>query len=157
MRAPGILIIGLIGLLHGCAHSDGRRVCSDRDALYAAVFDYQFSNNRSSIGVNADTYYIGLENGKDPDMDFLSRFDDRQPPVQPLSLSGRSGDRVVNAETGRPALIFQIFSVTDMEDETVRVETGYYEAELSASWLELEASCDESGWRVAAIGPEMIS
>ena len=157
MRAPEILIFGLIGLSYGCAHSDGRTICGNRDALFAAVFDYQFANNRSSVGQAADTYFIGLENGEDPNSDLLRRFDGRQPPVQPLSSSGRSGNRVVNAETGQPALIFQIFGVTEMEDETVLVETGYYEAELSASWVELEATCHKSGWRVVATGPEMIS
>ena len=150
-------VVGLISLMSGCAHNDKRVECSGRDALLQAVFNYQFANNRSSIGKDAATYFIGLENGQDPDEDFLRRFEEHLPPVEPLSMAGTAGQRVVDSRTGNPALIFQIRKVTETETGGTLVETGYYEAELSASWNTLRGICEGGEWQIDLIGPEILS
>lgn len=152
-----VCFFGLISLISGCAHNDERIDCGGRDSLLHAAFDYQFANNRSSIGKNAAAYFIGLENGQDPGTDFLRRFDGHQPPVEPLSMAGRTSQRVTDLRTGRPALIFQVRKITESESNAMLIETGYYEAELSASWNTLQGSCEDGEWLIELIGPEILS
>ncbi len=141
----------------GCAHSGTRPDCGGRDALLQAVFDYQFANNRSSVGKNAAVYFIGLEQGQDPRKEFLHRFDEHRPRVEPLSMAGRENHRVIDLQTGQPALIFQVRKVTESGSHAMLIETGYYEAELSASWNTLQGICENGEWLIELIGPEMLS
>lgn len=161
MRAPvpvsATCIVGLICLMAGCAHESERIDCGGRDSLLKAIFDYQFANNRSSIGKDADTYFIGFENQQDPDVDFLRRFDGHVPSVEPVSMAGIANDRVINSDTGKPALIFQIRNVTESGKGRMFVETGYYEAELSASWNTLQGTCEHGRWLITLVGPEILS
>ncbi len=150
-------IFGVAGLIVGCAHQDEIVACGGRDALLKSVLDYQFANNRSAIRENAAAYFIGFENGKDPSDEFLRRFDGRLPPVEPLSLATIIDHRVVDSRTSKPALIFQITKVMEPEQDRALVETGYYEAELSASWNTMQGICERGEWRITLVGPEMLS
>ena len=141
----------------GCAQNGARLDCGGRDDLLEAVFVFQFANNHSSIGKNAATYYIGFENGQDPGKEFLRRFDRHLPRVEPLSMAGMENHRVIDLRTGRPALIFQIRKITESEKDGMLVETGYYEAELSASWNTLQGICEGDQWLITLIGPEILS
>ena len=150
-------IVGVASLIAGCAHNDEIVACGGRDALLKSVLAYQFANNRSAVRENAATYFIGLENGKDPSDDFLRRFDGRLPPVEPLSLATIIDHRVVDSRTSKPALIFQITKVMEPEQDRALIETGYYEAELSASWNTLQGICERGEWQITLIGPEILS
>lgn len=125
--------------------------------MLRAVFEYQFENNRSAIGRNAAAYFIGMENGQDPGLDFLRNFTGHEPRVASMSEADRNNSRVIDSQTGRPALIFEIQNVTQSDDGATLIETGYYEAELSASWITLRARCESSEWLIESIGPEIIS
>ena len=157
VRAPTTYLFGLMGLMAGCAHNEVLLECGGQDALLSAVFEYQFANNHSSIGQDASAYFIGLENGQDPDSNFLQRFDGHQPRVEPLSKAGRNNHRIIDSQTGKPALTFQVRNVAQSENGAIVIDTGYYEAELSASWNTLQGVCAGDEWLIEAIGPEILS
>jgi len=157
VRASTTYLFGLMGLMVGCAHNEVNLECGGRDALLSAVFEYQFANNRSSIGQDAAAYFIGIEHGQDPDRKFLQRFDGHQPRVEPLSKAGRSDYRIIDSQTGKPALTFQIRNVAQSKGGTMLIDTGYYEAELSASWSTLQGKCESGKWLIELIGPEILS
>lgn len=141
----------------GCAHNGERLDCGERDTLLHAVFEFQFANNRSAIGQDAAAYFIGLENGQDPEPSLLRRFEGHQPRVEPISNAGRIEHRVTDLNSGRPALIFRIHNVTQTADDTALVEAGYYEAELSSSWSTFQGRCENGEWRIERVGPEILS
>jgi hypothetical protein len=157
VRAPTISLLLLAGLILGCAYNGDRLECGGQEAMLRAVFEYQFENNRSAIGREAAAYFIGMENGQDPEPGFLQSFGDHEPRVAPLSEAGRTDNRVIDSQTGRPALIFEIQNVTESDDGATLIETGYYEAELSASWITLQGRCEGDQWLIEAVGPEMLS
>jgi hypothetical protein len=161
LRTPAPLsaacLFGLISPIAACTLKADRFACGGRDALLQAVFEQQFTNNHSSIGQNAVVYFIGLEHGSDPDTDFLQRFDGQQPRVEPLSMAGRTNHRVIDLRTGRPALIFEVRKITESENNSALIETGYYEAELSASWNTLLGICEGGEWLIELISPEILS
>ena len=153
------ITVGFATLLASCFVGESTSACDSGDDLAEASFRFQFSSNRSSIGDRAAAYFVALEDDQDPGPGLLARFSDHSPPVRSLSVSTTSekGDRVLDPNTGKPSLIFRIYKRTMLSNSEAIVEGGYYEANLSASWITMRARCQEGTWRVERIGPEKIS
>jgi hypothetical protein len=131
------LLVAILALFIGCAKQLGTDAKtqnrlkiqdSQLDGEYheklnicEAVFRYQFEHNASTVQQNAKAYFIMIFN-KDPSDEFLARFKGNTPSVRKVS------DFVV----GR-GLIFSIKSITRIDERTVQVSGGYFEAGLSSS------------------------
>jgi hypothetical protein len=149
--------VSLAATTAACVRAGEPGDCNDQNSLLEAVLRHQFENNASSIGDQAKTYFISLPDGKDPDEQFLSRFDAHLPPVKAASESGRDGNRVIDRVHGEPALIFSVRSLRTTPSNGVLIEAGYYEADLSASWTSLMGLCKDERWVVRRYGPEKLS
>ncbi len=106
------------------------------DDLMESVFRYQFTHNGSAKQNNACAYYLGINNDQDPSDRFTKRFEKSIPPVKKLSQSRIDkglGQVVKDSDTGQEGIIFRIISIRWLNEETVEVKGGYYEANLSAS------------------------
>jgi hypothetical protein len=157
------VFIGVSSLVASCAldesASEATPECAAGEDLADAVFRFQFANNRSSTGSRAARYFLALEDEADPSEDLLRRFSGHSPPVSPLSdlTMSDSAERVIDPDTGKPALIFRIYKRSMLSNAEAVVEGGYYEANLSASWITMKAECRDGTWHVEKIGPEKIA
>jgi len=151
--------IGLATLLASCFVGEPNPACNSGDDLAEAALRFQFASNQSAIGDRAAAYFVAVEEDQDPGTDLLARFSGESPPVRPLSglTMSEAGDRVLDPSTGKPSLIFRIYKRTMLSNTEAIVEGGYYEANLSASWITMRAQCREGYWRIEKIGPEKIS
>jgi hypothetical protein len=86
-----------------------------------AVFRYQFKHNASMVQQNAKAYFIRVFK-QDPSDEFLARFTGNIPPV-------KKGSEFAIGQ----GLVFCIRSIDRIDENTVQVSGGYYEAELSSS------------------------
>ena len=153
------ITVGFATLLASCFVGDSNTACDSGDDLVEAALRFQFASNRSSIGDRAAVFFIAVEDEQDPGPGLLARFSDHSPPVRAQSDSTMSekGDRVLDPATGKPSLIFRIYKRTMLSNSEAIVEGGYYEANLSASWITMRAQCQDGTWRIEKIGPEKIS
>ena len=151
-------MLGTTVLMASCVLSKAETACDSDDDLTAAVFRFQFANNRSAIGERAGSYFLALEDDRDPGANLLDRFAGHSPPVRPLSdlTLPETTERVTDPSTGEQGLIFRIYKRSMLSETEAVVEGGYYEANLSASWITMRAKCQEGTWRVERIGPEKI-
>ena len=85
------------------------------------VFRYQFKHNASMVQQNAKAYFITILK-QDPSDEFLALFSANTPPVR------KGSDFTVGQ-----GLVFSIRSINRIDEHTVQVFAGYYEAELSSS------------------------
>lgn len=97
-----------------CEHQESLDICE-------VVFRYQFKHNASTLQDNAKAYFISIL-GQDPSDEFLSRFSGNTPPV------GNGSEFAIGE-----GLVFCISSINRIDEDTVQVSGGYYEAELSSS------------------------
>lgn len=150
---------GITALIAACSFSEVGTACDGGDDLADAVFRFQFANNLSAAGERAGAYFLAVEDDRDPSSALLSRFSDHSPPVRPLSdlTLSESEERVIDPTTGKPGLIFRIYRRSLLSNSEAIVEGGYYEANLSASWITMRAECREGTWRVERIGPQKIA
>lgn len=153
------IVFLLATLLASCFVGESNSSCDSEGDLAEAAFRFQFADNRSAIGGSAAAYFIAVEDDQDPDADLLARFSEYSPPVRALSdlTMSEEGDRVTDPSTGKPSLIFRIYKRTLLSNSEAIVEGGYYEANLSASWITMRAQCREGKWSIETIGPEKIS
>lgn len=63
----------------------------------------------------------------------MQRFQDSKPIVKKVSQAERSADGVFDIETHQRGLIFSIGKIEKINQNTVKVFGGYFEAGLSAS------------------------
>jgi hypothetical protein len=98
-----------------------------------AVFRYQFEHNRSGTR-EPDCIFLALAKRSDPPPELLARFADHVPPVEPVSAADPEGSSGVHrprrAEHG---IIFGLTAIQWIDEDTVEVDGGYYEASRSAS------------------------
>ena len=92
-------------------------------------------------------YYLKLAGG-DPDNAFLKRFEGHQPPVKKYSQCSAKGMVVRDNETGGEGLLFQITTITLLDDDTAQVKGGYYQGGLSASGNTYSLEKKEGRWIV---------
>jgi len=133
-----IIMISILLMMAVFLNIDRRSTNSGTaDDLMEAVFRYQFAHNCSASQDEANAYYIGISNDRDPSDDFMKRFVKNKPTVKKISKSiifqKDLGYRVIDRETGQEGLIFRITSVRFLNDEMAEVKGGYYEASLSSS------------------------
>jgi len=99
--------------------------------IWESVFRYQFKNN-----LGADYYFLSLGAGQDPSPEFMERFKDHDPLVEPVSMSGSNSERsgaIYHKQHGGMGKIFRIDALHWIDGNAVDVEGGYFEAGLSAS------------------------
>jgi hypothetical protein len=101
-----------------------------------ATFRYQFKNNASAAQQKADAYYLSLF-GKDPSAKFLKRFEGHKPPVKMGS----------EFEIGK-GLKFRVARIKRLDETTVEVSGGYYEAGLSSSGCTYTVKLKGAKWVV---------
>lgn len=126
------VLVAIIALFIGCSkqqvieadtQSQGKTQVPQPENLdiCETVFRYQFKHNASLVQQNAKAYFIMIFKQDPPDV-FLARFKGNTPPV-------RKGSEFAIGE----GLIFCIRSINRIDENTVHVSGGYYEAELSSS------------------------
>ena len=103
----------------------------EMDDIREAVFRHQFYHNASGQQQRAETYFLFIEDGEDPDDAFIERFKDNQPPVKKGSQFKSEG--IFDKKVGFRGLIFNIDSIKQTTTDEVEVTGGYYENGLSAS------------------------
>jgi len=132
--ALGLLLGSLLvlGLQENVPPSKLDLTAAEQDDIREAVFRYEFENNASGQKRNAKVYFLSLGKDKEPDDAFIARFKGHKPPVKKRSQS--SGElEVFDKETGERGLIFSAVMIKVVDANKVKVDGGYYEAELSAS------------------------
>jgi hypothetical protein len=104
--------------------------------ILEAVYRYQLEHNASGAAAQGrvEYYFLSLAGRKDPPPELLARFVDHDPPVAPVSSAnpnGRYGVR--HGENGGLGVILETTDVRWLDEHTVKVRGGYYEASLSSS------------------------
>ena len=123
---------------------------SDQESdIQEAVFRCQFRHNSSGLQQNASVYCLSLAENKNPDDEFMKRFQGHKPPVKKVSqCTICSGEGVKDAETGKQGLILQVTSIKWISNNEVEVEGGYYEAEESSSGNTYRVQREGDQWAV---------
>ncbi len=173
--APAVLSIGLCWLV-ACANPTPEMPSPppDDSTPYAwthsteeldileATLRYFFENNASSntnLG-RGDFLFVALgegEAGVDPSPQLLARFADHAPPVMPASLMEMSGGGVKHKDRGGNGTLFHIDRIRPADDNTVDVDCGYWEADLSASGNSYRLKKHGGSWVVVGGGMWWIS
>lgn len=108
----------------------------DDQEVYEAVFRWQFQHNSSGAQQDATAFFLSI-NKADPSAEFLQRFADHQPPVEPGSRFKKGA-----------GLLFRIDGIEWIDEHNAEVSGGYYEAELSASGNTYRVIRKEDKWVV---------
>ncbi len=135
------------------------RASQELDIL-EAVFRYQFDHNASSATAlgTADFYFLSLEEHRDPPPELLTRFNGHSPPVEPVSSADPDASfGVKHKQKGGQGIILRLESVRWIDDNTVEVDGGYYEASRSASGNTYRAERRDGGWIVVSDAMHWIS
>ena len=132
--ALGLLLGSLLvlGLQENVPPSKLELTAAEQDDIREAVFRYEFENNASGQKRNAKVYFLSLGKDKETDDAFIARFKDHKPPVKKRSQS-KEDFEVFDKETGERGLIFSAVTIKVVDANKVKVDGGYYEAQLSAS------------------------
>jgi hypothetical protein len=124
---------------------------SERLNVLEAVFRHQFDHNASASRRNVDYFFLGLGRNEDPPADLLARFTGETPQVLPMSMSEVSrSEGVKHRERGGRGLIFRIWSLRWVDDDTAIAEGGYFEGNLSASGNTYRVERRGGQWTVTA-------
>ncbi len=113
-----------------------------------AVFRYQFKHNKSGGQQSVDYYFLDLgPEGATPE--FMARFDGHSPTVLPVSKATASpSEGVSHKDHGGRGLILKVGAIQWIDERTVDVEGGYYEAGLSASGNTYRVEWTSGKWTV---------
>jgi hypothetical protein len=84
--------------------------------IQEAVFRYQFPEEASGVKNTEYTYFLSIDDRKDPSPLLLSRFKDEKPPVKAVSratFSTRLEDEigVRDPDNNNPGVVFEIESI----------------------------------------------
>lgn len=102
---------------------------AELDDIREAVFRYQFEHNASGQQELAKSYFLSVEDGKDPEDEFMKRFTDHLPSVKKFSQA--KGEFKKDGDLD--GLMFHIEAIKQIGPNKVEVSGGYYESGLSAS------------------------
>ena len=114
-------------------------------AIVEAALRYMFVNNASAAQQNAPAYFVSLLR-RDPPENFIRRFADVAIPVRTES----------DFKEGA-GLKFFVTSITFLDNDTVSVEAGYYEGNMSASGNTLTLKRENEKWIVMSSRQDWIS
>jgi hypothetical protein len=144
-----LLIVVIIGF--GCTSENIiESQLSEEDRIHEAIFRYQFENNASGWGKEANVYFLSVGNYEDPSPELLEQFSGHIPVVKPVSASTLEPGtaQVLDIETGLPGLIFRVDGIRWLSDNEVEVDGGYDEASESATGNIYRAIKQSDGWEV---------
>jgi len=139
-RATSIVLVALLGACSTTGTSDGGKPTvagtAAPVAAQVAVYRSLFASNASAFQDRAAAYCVGSKvNGKtsDPDPAILEAMRDN-PKVKPASACdlGPQGVRVVDRQSGQPALMFDVETASCTSTTDCAIYGGYYEGNLSS-------------------------
>ncbi len=134
----------------------GRLSPRDLDVL-EAVFRYQMEHNASSPGAR-DCYFLELADKHDPPPALLARFVGSSPPVEPLSAADPELYPSVHHKGKTDhGVILRLRSLSWIDDDTVELDGGYYQASLSSSGNTYRAVRRDGKWVVVSDKMRWIS
>lgn len=113
--------------------------------IVEASLRHMFRNNASAAQQRAPAYFISFLR-RDPPASFFQRFSELSIPVLPGSTF----------ETGK-GLKFYVRSIAVSGDESVIVQAGYYEGNLSSSGDTLTLRKEDGKWKVVEAKQDWIS
>ena len=120
--------------------------------ILEAVFRYQFEHNASSATALNDVDYLFVALGDsasmDPPAELMAQFADHSPPVESVSAGDTSGHGVEHKEHGGQGIILRIERIRRIDADTMDVDGGYYEANLSASGNTYRVKRRDGSWEV---------
>jgi len=114
-------------------------------AIVEAALRYMFVNNASAAQQNAPAYFVSLLR-RDPPENFIRRFADVAIPVRPESAFKEG--------TG---LKFFVTSIIFLDNDSVSVQAGYHEGNMSASGDTLTLKRENEKWIVMSSRQDWIS
>ena len=148
------ILLLVCGLLMGCATQP--RVApkapvtlTDNEAdIYETVLRHQFTRNASATQQSAGSYFIQIQDA-DPSDTFLHRFSGETPLVKRASEARHARDSgIYDRETGKMSLIFEVGAIRWHGNNSVEVDGGYYEGDLSASGNTYRLTRRGNKWKV---------
>ena len=117
------------------------------DDIREALVRFALENNASGGQQGVDYYFLSFQK-EDPSAEFLARFEGHEPQVLPVSVARSNTQGSVGHSDGGRGLIFSIGEIEWLSKAKVKVEWGYYEANLSASGNIATLEYGPRGWTV---------
>lgn len=125
--------------------------------IYEALLRYQFARNASAAQQSAGSYFIEIQKA-DPGEALLRRFAGHTPPVKRASEARHARNSAIyDRQTRQRSLIFEVGPIQWIDKETVEIEAGYYEGNLSSSGNTYRLKRQKGKWKVVSDVMEWIS
>jgi hypothetical protein len=116
--------------------------------IYEAVFRHQFGRNASAVQQSAGSYLIQIQDA-DPTDAFLLRFSGSTPPVKRVSEGQRAQDTgIYDRKTHKPSLIFNLGAIRWHGKNSLEVDGGYYEGNMSSSCNTYRLKRQGTKWKI---------
>lgn len=117
--------------------------------IYEAVFRHQFGCKASPTQHSAGSYFIQIQ-GADPTDTFIQRFSAQTSPVKRASEARHARNSgIYDRQTGKMSLIFELGAIRWIGKNSVEVEGGYYEGNLSSSGNTYRLIRQGNKWKVS--------
>jgi hypothetical protein len=120
------------------------------DQIREAVLKYMFEHSATEQHLHTSTFIIAINKGKDPSDEFMKRFDGHKPIVKKLWQSTYTSDTgaIVDKETGRGAILYNVGSVEWINEKESMLEGSYYIAMLYGGGCRYRVVQEGSKWEV---------
>ena len=166
-----MILLFFLVIVISCDNSTEPNLVRDEDNIRKIVLRDQFLNNYSAhsnsiqhgdIDSTIKIYFVGFYeeidsnyffrgDAKDPDHDFLRRFDNFFKKVKKISESEYSQNtfyRIKDKNTKELGLIFKVGPIKWLSENEVEVEAGYLEGRSSAGGLSYILYKENNAWNI---------
>jgi hypothetical protein len=128
---------------------------SDEDNIRELILRYRFQHDIGGLTPQGKIYFIAFTSGspgstqrKDPDGEFLKRFQGNNPPVKKVSEAEIVADAVKDKTTGEPGTIFGVGEIHRISPDEVEVEGNWYEAGMNQGGNTFRVVRENKQWTI---------
>lgn len=126
---------------------------SDEDLIRQAVFKSILTPWANSANKELQTYYLSVDDGKDPSENLLKTFNQFPTAIRKASesfISKPEGSVVLNKKTKRRGILFSVSKINWKNRDEAVVSAGSYEGNMGSDGCAYTLKRESDGWKIVS-------